>query len=169
MAKELQTKPSPLEIRVVRNAYESAAGYTHARMSTNEGGFLCWTLEDEDRGLRQDMPLQQILAKKVKGATAIPRGRYRIQLRVSPEFKERYWAKKYGGKLPYLCDVPGYEGVCIHPLNTPQETEGCIGPGELQYGIRGRIFNSVLAFQDLMDWYIMPAYNRKQEIWITIE
>lgn len=165
----IKTKPSPLEIRVKRNAYESGAGYTHARMTTDEGGFLCWTLEDEDRGLYQDMPLPQLLAKKVKGATAIPRGRYRIQLRVSPKFKERYWAKPYGGRVPYLCDVPGYEGVCIHPGSTTEDTAGCLLPGMLHSGIRGRVFDSVLAFQDLMDWYIIPAYNRKQEIWITIE
>ena len=36
-----------MEIRVKRNQYESAAGYTHARLLTEEGGFLCWTLEDE--------------------------------------------------------------------------------------------------------------------------
>ena len=61
-------------IRVARNSYESAAGYTHGRLYVDEGGFLCWTLEDEDRGLRQDMPLAQIKARKVKGATAIPKG-----------------------------------------------------------------------------------------------
>lgn len=156
-------------IRVARNSYESAAGYTHGRLYVDEGGFLCWTLEDEDRGLRQDMPLAQIKARKVKGATAIPKGTYRVQLRVSPKFKERYWAKPYGGRVPYLCDVPGYEGVCIHPGSTPEDTAGCLLPGVLYQGIRGRIFDSVLAFQDLMNFYLWPAYQRKEEIWITIE
>lgn len=158
-----------MRIRIVRNQYESAAGYTHARLLLDEGGFFCWTLEDEDRGLTQEMPLEQIKAKKVKGKTAIPKGTYKIQVRVSPKFKDRYWAKKYGGRLPYLQGVPGYEGVCIHVGNTPEDTDGCLLVGMLQGSIRGRVFDSVAAFQDLMDWYIMPAYERKEEIWVTIE
>lgn len=158
-----------MKIHLTRNSYESGAGYTHGRLRTDEGGFLCWTLEDEDRGLHQEMALSQIERKKIKGKTAIPTGTYKIQLRVSPKFKERYWAKPYGGKLPYLCNVPGFEGVCIHPGNTPQDTEGCLLPGMLHSGIRGHIFDSVIAFQDLMNYYIWPAYQRKEEIWITIE
>lgn len=158
-----------MKIHLTRNSYESGAGYTHGRLRTDEGGFLCWTLEDEDRGLHQEMALSQIERKKIKGKTAIPTGTYKIQLRVSPKFKERYWAKLYGGKLPYLCNVPGFEGVCIHPGNTPQDTEGCLLPGMLHSGIRGHIFDSVIAFQDLMNYYIWPAYQRKEEIWITIE
>lgn len=158
-----------MEIRVKRNQYESAAGYTHARLLTEEGGFLCWTLEDEDRGLHQDMPLNQIKAKKVKGKTAIPRGRYRIQMRVSPSFKDKWYAKPFGGKMPYLQDVPGFESVMLHPGNTPDQTSGCILPGMLHQGIRGRVFDSVLAWQDLMNFYLWPAYQRREPIWITIE
>lgn len=158
-----------LRIRIVRNRFESAAGYTHARLLVDEGGFLCWTLEDEDRGLTQDMPLPQIERIKIKGQTAIPKGTYMGQVRISPKFKERVWAQKYGGRLLYLRNVPGFEGVCIHPLNTPEETMGCIGVGMLHSGIRGRIFDSQKAFYDLMDYYVMPAYERKDEIWITIE
>ena len=158
-----------MEIRIKRNYYESAAGYTHGRLSTDEGGFLCWTLEDENRGLHQDMAVTQIERIKVYGKTAIPAGRYRIQLRVSPKFKSRTWAQPYGGKLPYLQNVPAFDGVCIHPGNTPEDTSGCILPGMLHAGIRGRIFDSQKAFADLMDFYIWPAYNRKEEIWLTIE
>ena len=158
-----------MKIRIVRNAYESAAGYTHGRLFVDEGGFLCWTLEDEDRGLHQDMPLAQIKARKVKGRTAIPAGTYKVQMRVSPKFKDKWYARPYGGKMPYLLNVPGWEGVMIHPFNRPEESEGCIGPGMLQGSIRGQIFDSVLAFQDLMNFYIWPAYQRKEEIWLTIE
>ena len=156
-------------MRIVRNQYESAAGYTHGRLYLDECGFFCWTLEDEDRGLHQEMPLTQIKARKVKGKTAIPRGTYKIQLRVSPSFKDKWYAKPYGGKMPYLQNVPGFSGVMIHPGNRPEDTSGCILPGMLHSGLRGRIFDSVLAFQDLMNFYLWPAYQRKQEIWITIE
>lgn len=158
-----------MEIRLIRNRYESAAGYTHARLYTDEGGFVCWTLEPEARGLHQDMPLPQIKARKVKGKTAVPTGRYRVQLRKSPTFGAKYYAQPYGGKMPYLQDVPGFEGVMLHPGNRPEDTAGCILPGMLQGNIRGQVFDSVSAFRDLMDFYIWPAYQRKEPIWITIE
>ena len=157
-----------MKITIIRNAYESAAGYTHARLLTDEGGFLCWTLEDEDRGLTQDMPLEQIKRIKIYGETAIPKGTYRIQLRVSPTLKDRTYAKPYGGMFPYLENVPGYEGVMIHPGNTTKDTRGCLLVGMLHSGIRGRIFDSQRAYKDLMDFYIWPAYQRKEEIWISI-
>lgn len=158
-----------MEIRLNRNSYESAAGYTLGRLFVDEGGFLCWVLEPENRGLHQDMPLSQIKAKKVKGKTAIPAGRYRINLIKSPSFGEKYYAKPYGGKMPYLQDVPGFDGVMIHPGNKPADTAGCLLPGMRQQGVKGYVFDSVLAWQDLMQFYIWPAYQREEAIWITIE
>ena len=158
-----------MEIRIKRAPAESGNGWTHGRLSTDEGGFLCWTLEDTDRGLRQDMPLEEIKRRKVYGQTAIPAGRYPIQMRVSPRLGGRPYAQKYGGKLPYIYGVPGWSGVIIHPFNLPSESLGCIAPGMLHSGIRGRIFDSTAAFYDLMDFYIWPAYQRGEEIWLTIE
>ena len=158
-----------MEIRIKRAPAESGDGWTHGRLSTDEGGFLCWTLEDTDRGLRQDMPLEEIKRRKVYGQTAIPAGRYPIQLRVSPRLKDRPYAKPYGGKMPYIYGVPGYSGVMIHPGNTTDDTLGCVLPGMLRSGIRGRIFDSQAAFRDLMDYYIWPAYQRGEKIWLTIE
>lgn len=158
-----------MQLRLIRNRYESAAGYTLGRLFVDEGGFLCWVLEPEDRGLHQDMPLAKIKAKKVKGRTAIPAGEYRIKLKVSPTFKDKYYAKPYGGRMPYLENVPGFEGVMLHPGNRPEDTAGCLLPGMRQNGIPGQVFDSVLAWQDLMRFYLWPAYQRNQEIWITIE
>ena len=157
-----------MEITIKRSPAESGAGYTHGRLSTDEGGFLCWTLEDEDRGLTQDMPLAKIKAVKVYGKTAIPAGRYRVELRVSPSLKDKSYAKRYNGKFPYLVDVPGWEGVMLHPFNLPSESLGCIGVGMVRFGIRGRIFDSQRAYKDLMDYYIWPAYLRGEEIYLTI-
>lgn len=158
-----------LEIKVKRNPAESGEGYTHARLSTGEGGFLSWTLEDTDRGLTQDMDEAKIKAIKVYGKTAIPTGRYRIRLCVSPTLKDRSYAKPYGGKFPVLENVPGFSGVMIHPGNTTDDTRGCILPGMLMGEKRGRIYDSQKAYKDLMDFYIWPAYKRGDEIWITIE
>lgn len=159
-----------MEIRIKRAPAESGNGYTHGRLSTDEGGFVCWTLEDTDRGLTSDMPLAEIKAKKVYGQTAIPKGTYKVRMdMVSPKLKDRAYAKKYGGKLPRLVGVPGWSGVLIHPFNLPSESLGCIAPGMLRFNVRGRIFDSTRAFYDLMDFYLIPAYKRGEDIWLTIE
>lgn len=158
-----------MEIRIQRNNYESAAGYTIGRLFLQEGGYFCDTLEPEDRGLHQDMALPQIQSKKIYGKTAIPKGRYKVQFRVSPSFKDKYYARPYNGKFPYLMNVPGFSGVLIHPGNFPSDTKGCLLVGVLHSGIRGRLYDSVLAWEDLMKFYLWPAYERKEEIWITID
>jgi len=158
-----------MDAKLIRNEFESGPGYTLGRLFVDEGGFLCWILEPEDRHLHQDMELETIKARKVKGKTAIPAGRYRIRLRKSPSFGGKWYAQPYGGKMPYLWGVPGFESVMIHPGNRPEDTAGCLLPGMRQHGIRGQVFESVKAWQDLMKFYIWPAYQRGEEIWLTIE
>lgn len=84
------------------------------------GAFFSYCLEDKDRGLRQDMPLKDIMAIKVKGQTAIPTGSYNVAYTYSPKFKKM---------LPLVENVPGYSGIRFHPLNTDKDTEGCLGFG----------------------------------------
>lgn len=92
-----------------------------------DGVKFCDTLEDTDRGLKSSMTLQEIKAKKVKGKTAIPTGIYHVDMdTVSPRFKARSWARTYGGRVPRLQGVKGFDGVLIHPGNTADDTEGCI-------------------------------------------
>lgn len=159
-----------MKITIKRSPAESGVGYTHGRMFLDECGFFCWTLEDEDRGLVQTMPLATIKARKVYGKTAIPKGTYRVRMdTISPKLKDRVYAKKYNGVLPRLENVPGWEGVLIHPFNRPDESLGCIAPGTLRSGIRGRIFDSTRAFYDLMDFYLIPAAKRGDEVLLTIE
>ena len=158
-----------LKIRVIRNQYESAAGYTHARLLIDECGFFCWTLEPEDRGLTQEMSEAMIQRIKVKGYTAIPKGVYRLKMRVSPSLKDREYAAKYGGMFPYIENVPGFSSVLIHPGNTKKDTRACILPGMLHSGIRGHVFESQKTYKDLMDYYIWPAHLRGDEMWISIE
>ena len=126
------------------------------------------TLEDKDRGLTQDMSTTEIYRKKTYGQTAIPKGRYHVNLNtVSPKFKSRSWAVKYGGRVPWIEGVPGFDRILIHPGNTPNDTQGCILIGENK--VKGKIVNSQKAFFDLMDFYLEPARQRKEEVWITIE
>lgn len=63
-------------------------GYTISRMYVNGNLFGCNTLEDTDRGLLQDMQLEEIKKKKVYGKTAIPRGIYECVYTYSNRFKK---------------------------------------------------------------------------------
>ena len=111
-----------------------------------DGQFFCYTLEDLDRGLTQDMPLNLIKSLKIPGETAIPKGTYKVTLDVvSPKFsKYPFYMKVCEGKLPRLIDVKGYEGVLIHVADGIKRDallQGCIGIGNLsseEYLINGK-------------------------------
>lgn len=139
-------------------------GYTIGRLTAG-GETLCDTLEDADRGLSQAMGADGVARLKVKGATAIPTGRYRVTLDVvSPRFKARSWARPYGGRVPRLLGVPGFEGVLIHPGNTDADTDGCILVG--RNTAVGRVTESVATYHKVM---ALLEAHRSEDIWVTIE
>lgn len=109
----------------------------------------------------------QIRARKVYGLTAIPRGQYAITLTYSPKFATRAWAKKYGGLVPLVHGVKGFDGIRIHPGNKPEDTLGCILPGENK--IKGQVVNSTAWYYRLMDEVFMPAYREGRTITIDIQ
>lgn len=136
--------------------------YTIGRMYI-DGEYVCDTLEDTDRGLKQSMPLEEIKKKKIYGKTAIPTGTYKVTMNVvSPKFKNKTWAKPYGGKLPRLLDVPGYEGVLIHPGNTADSTNGCVLTGI--NSVVGKVMNSQATFKK-----VMAILTKGTDITITID
>lgn len=118
-----------------------------------DGAYFCDTLEDTDRGLTCNMPLEQIQKIKVKDKTAIPTGMYYIDMKtVSPKYSNysRYpWAKPYNAKIPRLQNVPGYLGVLIHPGNTADHTSGCILVGQNKEV--GKVLNSQITWKKLME------------------
>lgn len=127
-----------------------------------DGQYICDTLEDTDRGLKQSDSLATIQKNKKYGQTAIPTGVYRITLdMVSPKFKDRSWAKFCNSKLPRLLEVPGYNGVLIHVGNKPSDTLGCILVGYNK--IKGQVVNSTQAFKKLYD-----ILNKAQSIIIIV-
>jgi hypothetical protein len=77
----------------------------------------CFVLEDEIREV-EGVPVSQW---KVKGASAIPAGKYRVVLTMSNRFKK---------VLPELLEVPGFSGVRIHAGNDKDDTEGCLLVGQ---------------------------------------
>lgn len=140
--------------------------YSIGKLSV-DGKYLMDTLEDKDRGLTSDMSLEEIKSIKKYGETAIPTGTYKVNMNVvSPKFKDRSWAKPYGGILPRLEDVKGFEGVLIHVGNKPEDTLGCILVG--QNKAKGMVVNSTACFNQLMS-LLVDANKRGESIEITIE
>lgn len=132
-----------MKLTIKRTALRSS--YTLGKLYI-DGQFFCSTLEDLDRGLTQDMPLNLIKSLKIPGETAIPKGTYKVTLDVvSPKFsKYPFYMKVCEGKLPRLIDVKGYEGVLIHVADGIKRDallQGCIGIGNLsseEYLINGK-------------------------------
>lgn len=88
-----------------------------------DGEHFCYTVEDAVRD------------KKIAGITAIPYGKYKIIVNMSPRFNRL---------LPRLLDVPNFVGVLIHAGNTAKHSEGCILVG------MGRTANGVSLSRDAM-------------------
>ena len=82
-----------------------------------DGKFFCYTLEDKDRGLKSTMATTDIEKRKVKNETAIPSGKYKVSVTMSPRFKR---------PMPLVHDVKGFSGIRFHGGNTHHDSEGCI-------------------------------------------
>lgn len=141
-------------------------GYTIGKLFV-DGVFLCNTLEDKDRGLTSAMPIEKIKVMKVFGETAIPSGVYEVKLSHSPKFANRAWGKKYKGQVPEIINVKGFAGIRIHPLNTAQDSLGCIGVGKNT--AVGMITNSTEYYYKLLDTHIIPALKRDEKITLEIK
>jgi len=107
-----------------------------------DGQQECYVLEDVEREV------------KVYGETAIPIGRYRVVIDHSNRFKRL---------LPHLLDVPGFEGIRIHPGNRAVDTHGCLLPGVDKYA--DAVGHSVIAFSNLYQ----KLRRAKDEIYIDVK
>ena len=98
-----------------------------------DGVWESFTLEDHVR-----------TGPKVPGETAIPEGVYRVIVTPSPRFKR---------PLPLLVNVPGFDGIRIHPGNSHEDTAGCLLVGEGVHELSGepRLTKSVSAFNCLYE------------------
>ena len=121
--------------------------YTVGRLSVN-GVYFCDTLEDRVRDLSHEA--------KIPGRTAIPAGRYEVIVTYSPRFRR---------KLPRLLDVPGFTGILIHRGNTPDDTSGCILPGENRE--KGKVVNST-PYEERLTAMLLEAQARDEKNFITI-
>jgi hypothetical protein len=73
---------------------------------------ICSTLEDEDRRLEKGND-------KVPGRTAMPLGRYELELYDSPKH----------GTVPLFLKVPGFTYTEIHGANCAEQLLGCVAVG----------------------------------------
>ena len=101
--------------------------YTIGKLSI-DGHYFCDTLEDTVRPA----------GVKIPGRTAIPAGKYQIEITESIRFNRL---------MPIIKDVPGFSGVRIHSGNTAEDTEGCILVGKNR--VKGKVLDSRKTFQKL--------------------
>lgn len=122
--------------------------------------WLCNTLEDKVRELNDinhDGDFDDEGEGKVCGQTAIPCGRYKVELA---------WWPKHQKFAPIIKDVPGFTGILIHSGTTAKDTEGCILVGENR--IKGGLVNGPF-YSTYITQQVQEAINSKEEVWITIK
>ena len=136
--------------------------YTIGRLYI-DGQRFCDTIEDTDRGLRQDLPLSVNQAKKRRGVTAIPTGRYRVTLGVkSPKYSKKKQYDFCNGYVPRLINVPAFDGILIHIGNTAADSEGCILVGRNTQV--GKVLESTKTFKALYE----VLKSARDPIYITV-
>ena len=133
-----------------------------------DGVFECNTLEDRDRGLKQTDSLSFIRARKVYAETAIPSGTYVITMDiVSGKYSAvQYYWNLCKGKMPRLLDVPGFDGILIHPGNTALDSSGCLLVGKNT--VKGRLTSSRECFERLYK-KMRKAADKGEKITIEIK
>jgi len=129
--------------------------YTIGRMYLNEV-YFCDTLEDRDRDLNKDGDLDDEGEEKVMGETAIPYGRYRVDVTMSPKFKRM---------LPQIHNVWGFVGIRIHRGRWATHTAGCVLVGENK--IKGGLINSEY-WETRLTYMLLYYQDIGEEIYINV-
>lgn len=133
------------------------------------GSVFCDTIEDVDRDIDQATSLAVIRQKKVYGKTAIPTGRYKVELSPSPNYQKKAltdsYFRQYANAMPHLLNVPGFSGILIHPGTTANDTEGCVLVGRNL--VKGKILQSRDTFSRLYS-ILSETKKRGEDIYITI-
>jgi hypothetical protein len=141
--------------------------YTVGRMSI-DGTLICNTMEDVDRGLDDGMQDWMIRNKKIPNVTAIPTGRYKVDMdTVSPKFsKYPFYMEVCKGKLPRIKNVKGFDGILIHCGVDHSNSSGCILVGMNKQ--KGKLTDSKETFKKVYA-LMKEAHDKGETIYITIE
>ena len=121
-----------------------------------DGKYICDTVEDKVRDINRDGDLDDPGEGKVFAETAIPYGRYKVDLTMSPKFMRI---------LPILIDVKHFTGIRIHKGNNAKHSHGCILPGENK--VKGGVINSA-KYEMMIVVALLGAKSRGEEIFINI-
>jgi len=145
-----------IELVLQRRATVKAT--TLGRLSL-DGVHQCDILED---AIRETVPGGVPVSEwKIKGRTAIPAGRYRLELVNSPAF---------GPDTLSLVAVPGFSLIRIHSGNDDEHTDGCLITGTAvadPNGDGGDVANSRVALAALKA-KIVPRLKTGEEGWIEV-
>lgn len=160
-----------MELKLKRTARKEKYTIGHLYMKDRQNGQwvrIADTIEDKDRGLDQSMSEANIAKIKVKHQTAIPTGRYEIDMTtVSGTFVKKPLYKDFcGGKVPRLKYVKGFSGILIHSGTDQDSSSGCIIVGENK--VVGKVINSWATFKRFYS-LLKAAHNRGERITITIQ
>lgn len=155
-------------LRLERTALK--AKYTIGHLYVMQGDkkvYVCDTIEDTVRDINKNGIFDK-KEKKIPKLTAIPYGTYRICWSYSPKFGVTKFleAAKYEHTMPWVRNVPHFEGILMHCGSSEKSSAGCLIVGYNK--VVGRVVDSQKAFCHLMDNYLWPARKRGQEIYITI-
>lgn len=99
-----------MEMHLDRDPSQLGVTISNFYLDHGDVRWYCFVLEDQIRPA----------GVKVPGETAIPAGRFPVIITPSQHFR-RY--------LPLLCNVPGFDGIRVHPGNEAKDTRGCLLPG----------------------------------------
>ena len=111
-----------LEVLRISSQEDSTNGILYKVNTDGSREFLAYTLEDEDRD------------EKVMHETRIPSGTYRVTLRTTGGFNNKYekrFKDIHKGML-WVRDVPNFQYILIHCGNTDEHTSGCLLVGTTQ-------------------------------------
>ena len=126
---------------------------------TVDGVPLCYSLEDPVRARDDDgsgmIEAAEVARVKVPGETAIPAGRYRVEMDASPKF----------GRVPHVRSVPGFTDILIHKGNRAVDTRGCILPGMTRSP--AAVGQSGIALSLVVE-HIEAAEARGEVVWLEI-
>jgi len=127
---------------------------TFGKLLAGDDHRLCYTLEDQVR----EIPGRPVADWKIKGATAIPAGRYRLTLEDSPRF---------GPDTLTVRDVPGFDHIRMHAGNTEADTEGCPLLG-MEIDPRGIVGGTSRPAVKLVQYVVREAIDRGDVVWLDV-
>lgn len=147
-----------MELKIKRTSWGTID--TPGELTVN-GTFQCYTLEDP---VREDA-FRPVSEWKVKKRTAIPAGRYRLELVDSP---------KFGPDTLTIVGVDGFTFIRIHAGNDEDDTDGCPLTGQKlereaddgSWRVVGGTSGPALA---ALKAKVVPALKAGEPGWITIE